>query len=72
VHSKAMPVILRTAEECDAWLTAAPTEALTMERPAPDDALKIVVTGEKEDAAPDSFAPAPNADDKPVAPELPL
>ena len=38
----------------------------------PGDALKIVATGEKEDAAPDSFAPAPGTEDKPVAPELPL
>jgi putative SOS response-associated peptidase YedK len=72
VHAKAVPVILRTVEQCDAWLTADSAEALNMQRPAPNDALKIVATGEKEDAAPDSFAPAPNTDDKPVAPELPL
>jgi putative SOS response-associated peptidase YedK len=45
VHSKAMPVILRTIEECDAWLAADPAEALKMQRPAPDDALKIVARG---------------------------
>jgi putative SOS response-associated peptidase YedK len=39
VHSKAMPVILRTAEECDAWLTAETADALNMQRPLPDDAF---------------------------------
>ena len=52
VHAKAMRVILRTAEECDAWLTADPTEALKMQRPLPDDTLKIVAKGEKEDPPP--------------------
>ena len=52
VHAKAMPVILQTAEECDAWLTVDPTEALKMQRPLPDDVLKIVATGEKEDPPP--------------------
>jgi putative SOS response-associated peptidase YedK len=37
LHAKAMPVILRTAEECDAWLTAEPAEALAMQRPLPTD-----------------------------------
>jgi putative SOS response-associated peptidase YedK len=69
VHSKAMPVILRTAEECDAWLAADPAEALKMQRPAPDDALKIVATGEKEDPPPGS---ASREDTAPAAPELPL
>src|SRR4029077_11675871 len=69
VHAKAMPVILRTAEECNAWLTAEPAEALKMQRPAPNDALKIVATGEKEYRPP---ASAPSADKAPAAPELPL
>jgi hypothetical protein len=47
-----MPVILRTVGECDAWLTADPAEALKMQRPLPDDALKIVAKGEKEDPPP--------------------
>src|SRR5262249_10585764 len=37
IHAKAMPVILRTIEECDAWLAADPEEALKMQRPLPDD-----------------------------------
>ena len=38
----------------------------------PGDALMIVATGEKEDAAPDGLDPAPGGDEKPVALELPL
>ena len=69
VHAKAMPVILRTAEECDAWLTAEPAEALAMQRPLPDYALQIVATGEKEDPPP---GPAPREELPSVVPELPL
>src|SRR5215475_11295042 len=52
VHSKAMPVVLTTPEECDAWLTADPTEALSLQRPLPDAALKIVARGAQEDPPP--------------------
>jgi putative SOS response-associated peptidase YedK len=69
VHAKAMPVILRTVEECDAWLTAEPAEALKMQRPLADDALKIVARGEKEDPPP---SPAPREEKPAVVPELPL
>jgi putative SOS response-associated peptidase YedK len=69
IHAKAMPVILRTVEECDAWLTADPVDALKMQRPLPDDALKIVARGEKEDPPP---VPAHREDMPPAAPELPL
>ena len=62
-------MILRTVEECDAWLTADPAEALKMQRPLPDDTLRIVATGEKEDPPP---APAPREDVPAAAPELPL
>ena len=30
IHPKAMPVILRTAEEIDAWMTATPTDVLAL------------------------------------------
>jgi putative SOS response-associated peptidase YedK len=51
IHPKAMPAILTTPEECDVWLTAPPVEALKLQRPLPDDALRIVATGEREDMA---------------------
>jgi putative SOS response-associated peptidase YedK len=50
VHPKAMPVILTKPDECEAWLSAAPEEALKLQRPLPDGSLKIVARGEKEDA----------------------
>ena len=48
-HPKAMPVILRTQEEIDVWLSAPAPEALQLQRPLPDDALVIVARGGKKD-----------------------
>jgi putative SOS response-associated peptidase YedK len=52
IHPKAIPVILTTLAEVDQWLTADTPKALAMQRPLPDDALRIVASGEKEDGAP--------------------
>jgi putative SOS response-associated peptidase YedK len=47
-----MPVILRTMEEIDAWMTQPPDVALQLQRPLPDGSLVIVARGEKQDGAP--------------------
>jgi putative SOS response-associated peptidase YedK len=49
LHPKAMPVILRTRDEVDLWLTAPTPEALTLQRPLTDGSLVIVARGTKED-----------------------
>jgi putative SOS response-associated peptidase YedK len=49
IHAKAMPVILTEPDEIEAWMTAPVAEALRLQRPLPDGALMIVVSGLKED-----------------------
>lgn len=49
VHDKAMPVILRTTDEVETWLTAPVAEALGLQKPLPDGSLQIVARGEKQD-----------------------
>ena len=51
IHAKAMPVILTTADEVETWLTGPVEEALKLQRPLVDKALKVVAFGEKEDPA---------------------
>lgn len=59
IHPKAMPVILTEPEEIERWLTAPTEDALSLQRPLPDGALKIVARGEKEDGAPSGMAKNP-------------
>jgi putative SOS response-associated peptidase YedK len=44
-----MPVILTTPGEIDLWLMATAPDALKLQRPLADDALRIVARGEKKD-----------------------
>jgi putative SOS response-associated peptidase YedK len=46
-----MPVILTSPDEIETWLTAPAEEAVQLQRPLPGGALRIVATGEKQDAA---------------------
>jgi putative SOS response-associated peptidase YedK len=48
-----MPLILTTPEEADLWLSADTADELTLQRPLPEYALRIVAKGEKEDRGPD-------------------
>lgn len=49
VHPKAMPVILRE-DDWDKWLESPAEEAMKLQRPWPNDSLKIVKRGaDKED-----------------------
>ena len=50
VHMKAMPVILRTPEEVERWFTIPYAEIEDqMQKPLPDDSLRIVSIGPKQD-----------------------
>ena len=48
-HPKAMPVILRTQDEIDQWMTAPTPEALMLQRPLPDNNLIVVRRGSGKD-----------------------
>ena len=53
IHPKAMPVILTEPEEFELWMTAPWSEAAKLQRPLPDDALRIVARGERQDGGVD-------------------
>ncbi len=62
IHPKAMPVILTAREEIDLWMTAPAEEALTLQRPLPDDALVIVARGNRRDEGGLALTPDANGD----------
>lgn len=49
IHAKAMPVILATEDEREAWLNAPLDIALGVQKPCPPDMLRVVATGERKD-----------------------
>jgi len=51
IHPKAMPVILTEPEEFELWMTAPWSQAARLQRPLPDDALRIVASGERQDGS---------------------
>jgi putative SOS response-associated peptidase YedK len=51
VHPKAMPVVLTKPDEIEMWMMAPAEEALQLQRPLPDGAMRIVARGERKDAA---------------------
>jgi putative SOS response-associated peptidase YedK len=51
IHAKAMPVILTNPAEFDVWLDGTVNDAITLQRPLPNELLQIVAMGEKSDSA---------------------
>jgi hypothetical protein len=51
VRGAVHPIIPTTTAEVDLWLDADTPDALGLQRSLPDDALKVVAKGEKEDGA---------------------
>ena len=49
IHPKAMPVVLTTSEEIETWMSAPSADAMKLQRPLPDGALRIVARGLRQD-----------------------
>jgi hypothetical protein len=52
IHPKAMPTILRTADDVERWLTAPAEDVPKLQQALPDGSLKIVARSTKEDGPP--------------------
>jgi hypothetical protein len=52
IHAKAMPVPLTIEQEIDTWLDGSVNDAIALQRPLPNEFLRIVAMGEKSDQAP--------------------
>jgi putative SOS response-associated peptidase YedK len=53
IHQKAMPVLLTTDDEFEMWLAAPADVALQLQRPLPEEKMKIVAKGARSDQGPD-------------------
>ena len=51
IHAKAMPVMLTAELEFDTWLEGSGDDAIALQRPLPNEMLRIVARGEKSDGA---------------------
>ncbi len=49
VHPKAMPVLLTSEREWRTWLEAPAEEAPKLQRPMPDEMMKVVARGARKD-----------------------
>jgi putative SOS response-associated peptidase YedK len=52
IHAKAMPVLLTKPDEFDVWLDGSVEQAIMLQRPLPNELLRIVAKGEKSDHLP--------------------
>jgi putative SOS response-associated peptidase YedK len=51
VHPKAMSVLLKTPEAWRTWLETPVEEALQLQRPLPDEAMREVARGKRSDGS---------------------
>ena len=49
IHTNSMSVPLTTEQEFDTWLNGPVNDAIALQRPLPNELLRIVSTGEKSD-----------------------
>src|SRR5262249_61089145 len=52
IHAKAMPVLLTAQQEFDTWLDAPVNDAIALQRPLPNELLRIVAKGGRTDSTP--------------------